>query len=160
MPIAPEAADLFNRIAGREIEAIEWEKQSLQTLSSSISDRMVLLACAIREELIAIRLDTLLLLTALLDRSGVVGSVIPRISHSDAHVRARALEVLENTGDVKINRSIIGYIEWLATLPLPPHGDGGPALKKEVMVAGSYCASHNKWVAACAEYACESTHAG
>ncbi|MBN1576526.1 MAG: HEAT repeat domain-containing protein [Chitinispirillaceae bacterium] len=157
--VSPESAAVLNRLAIREIESIEWERLSLQVLSSSGSGRMALLACAIREELIAIRLDTLLHLVALLDLSGVIGSVIPRINHTDLHVRARALEVLENTGDEKINRAIIACIEWLDTLPPLPQESNMPARNKEVLVAGTYCASHNQWVATCAEYACSSSPA-
>ncbi len=155
--ISAEAAAVLGISAIREIEAIEWERQSLQVLSLSGARRMALLSCAIREELIAIRLETLLNLIALLDSSGVIGSVIQRINHSDAHVRARALETIENTGDEKINRSIITVIEWLDTLPPLPAGKGVSAQKKEVMVAGTYCASHNEWVAICAGYACDSS---
>jgi hypothetical protein len=152
--ISDAASGEFAVMASREIDAIEWEKQSLETLSASGAGRMSLLACAIREELISIRLDTLCNLIALLDRTGTVATVLPRIRHSDAHVRARALEALENTGDAKINRAIISTIEWLDTLPPPKADANAPIRKKELMAAGSYCSSHNEWIATCAEYAC------
>jgi hypothetical protein len=152
--ISTDAFPVLQRVAQREIEAIEWEKKSLQVLSGSDSNSMVLLFYAIREELIAIRMDTLFQLISLLDTTGIVASVIPRINHNNAHVRARALEVLENTGDKKINRSIINTIEWLDTLHPDPKGDRVPTEKRETMVATTYSVSHNEWVATCAEYAC------
>ena len=155
--LSAEAFGLLSRVASRELEAIEWEKQSLQVMADSSSGRMALLSCAIREELVAVRIDTLVHLIVLLDRSGVISSVIQRIYHHDPHVRARALEVLENNGDVKINRLVIAVIEWMDRVaPLAGDVEVSPR-KKEVMVAGSYCVSHNEWVAACAEYACAKT---
>ncbi|MBN1308772.1 MAG: HEAT repeat domain-containing protein [Chitinispirillaceae bacterium] len=151
--VSTESAAALTRTAMREIEAIEGEKRPLQVLLSGGWGRTALLACAVREELIDIRLDTLLHCIALLDPSGVVGSVIQRINHTDAHVRARALEVLENTGDEKINRAVIACIEWLDTLPPMPEENNTPARNKATNVAETYRDSRNEWVAACAEYA-------
>lgn len=145
---------IFSKVASRELKAIEWEKKSLQLLTESRSDRMALLSFAIREELLSVRVDTLVHLIVLLDRSGVIAPVISRVYHSDPHVRARALEVLENNGEVKINRSVINTIEWLDETFHVTNDRGIPPRKEEVMVAGSYCVSHNEWVATCAEYAC------
>ena len=149
-----EVIRILQRVAQREIEAIEWEKKSLQVLSGSGSGRMALLFYAIREEVISIRLDNLFHIITLLDASGIVASAISSISHTDPHVRARGLEILENTGDEKINRMIIHTIEWLDTLQPHPEENGMLAQKKEEMVAATYSVSHNEWVAFCADYAC------
>lgn len=154
--ISPHARSVFNKIALREMDAIEWEKQSLEIMVRSKSEKLALLSFAIREELVALRLDTLLFIIALLDTSGVLFRVIPRIKHTDAHVRARAFEVLENTGDTKINHSLINLIEWFDTLPLPRDVKGTGIKENESLIAHTYYASHNQWVAACAEYVCES----
>jgi len=144
---------VLSRIATREAEAIEWEKQSIQQFSGSGSDRMALLSCAVREEVISLRLDNLISIASLLDGSGVIASVIPRLNHSDRHVRARAFEVFENTGDSKLNRSVIECIEWMNSLPALPKASTNAPNKKERVAAGTYCTSHNRWVAICAEYA-------
>ncbi len=154
IPLSERTLRMFSKVASWELKAIEWEKQSLQLLTASRSDRMALLSFAIREELLAARVDTLVHLIVLLDRSGVIAPVISRVYHSDPHVRARALEVLENNGEVKINRSVIGTIEWLDETFHVTNDRGKPPSKEDVMVAGSYCVSHNEWVATCAEYAC------
>ncbi len=152
--IGSEGVRVLKRIAWREVEAIEWEKKSLQVLSASRSGPMVLLFFAIREELIAIRIDTLLHIVALLDSSGVIDTIIPLVGHTDAHVRARALEVLENTGDEKMNRNVISLMEWLDTLQPHPCPHGLSVEKRERMIAATYGVSHNEWVATCAGYAC------
>ena len=147
------AVQVLGRIAAREAEAIEWEKQSIQLLTGSGSDKMSLLSCAVREEVVSIRLENIMTIAALNDTTGIIGSVVPRLHHSDRHVRARAFEILENSGDVKLNRTIINCIEWLDALPKIEHR-GFPAVgPKELAAAGSYCTSHNRWVAICAEYA-------
>ncbi|MBN1757692.1 MAG: HEAT repeat domain-containing protein [Chitinispirillaceae bacterium] len=148
---------LLAQVAERELKAVEWEKKSLQVLTESRSSRMALLSFAIREELISIRIDTLVHMVVLLDRTRVIGPVIPRIYHTDPHIRARALEVLENNGEVKINRLVIEAIEWMERTFHTTNDTGQPARKDEVMVAGSYCVSHNTWVSTCAEYACAET---
>lgn len=114
---------------------------------------MALLSCAVREEVISLRLDNLISIASLLDGTGVIASVIPRLNHSDRHVRARAFEVFENTGDSKLNRSVIECIEWMNTLPALPKASTNAPNKKERLAAGTYCTSHNRWVAICAEYA-------
>ena len=154
--ISPHARAVFSKITFREMEAIEWEKQSLEVLLRSRSEKLALLSFAIREELVSLRLDSLLFMVALSDSTGVIFSVLPRISHTDAHVRARAFEVLENTGDIKINQNIINLIEWFDALPLPEDVKGSEIRENESLIAHTYYASHNKWVATCAEYVCES----
>ena len=154
--ISSQTREVFSKIAVREMDAIEWEKQSLEILVRSKSEKLALLSFAIREELIALRLDTLLFMIALLDGSGVLFSVLPRIKHTDAHVRARAFEMLENIGDTKINRPLINMIEWFDTLPLPRDVKGAEIKENESLIAHTYYASHNKWVATCAAYVCES----
>lgn len=154
--ISRNCQTVLEHIAARESEAIEWEKQSVQLLAGAGSYRMALLACAVREEVVSLRLDNLLTISAHLDVTGVIKSVIPRLNHTDRHVRARAFEVFENTGDSKLNRFIIGCIEWADTLPrLPINGTTVESHKKERIAAGTYCTSHNRWVSICAEYACQ-----
>lgn len=151
------AASVLNRVAFRELEAIDRDRHAMQILSSSGSGRMALLFCAIREELVSIRIDTLLNIVALIDRSGVVASIIPFMNHPEPHVRARALEVLENSKDVRINRGIINICEWLDSLQLRLDGSHAAVKSREIRAAAPYCASHNDWVALCAEYACETS---
>ncbi len=64
-------------------------------------------------------------------------------------MRARALEVLENSKDVRINRGIINICEWLDSLQLSLDGSHADAKSGEIRVAATYCASHNEWVALC-----------
>jgi len=152
-----QAVSVLNRVALRELGAIDRERHAMQILSSSGSGRMALLACAVREEFVSIRIDTLLNIVALIDRSGVVASIIPFMNHPEPHVRARALEVLENSKDVRINRGIINICEWLDSLQLSLDGSHADAKSGEIRVAATYCASHNEWVALCAEYACDTS---
>lgn len=153
--VTPAITAVLQRCTSRENESIGWEKQSLQALMMSTSSRAALLSFAIREELIAIRIDNLLHIAALLDGKGVIAAVLPRLKHSDRHVRGRAAEVLENTGDIRINRMVLGLIDWLESFRTHSETTDTHLLAKEKAIAGTYCTSHNTWVALCAEYACE-----
>jgi hypothetical protein len=68
------------------------------------------------------------------------------------------LQFLKIQGDPRINRAAINVIEWLDTLPPPAGSTARSVQRKEIMIAGSYCASHNEWVGTCAEYACDAWH--
>lgn len=152
--ISHETERVFRSVLVSELESITEERQSLDILSKSGSDRVSLLSCAVREELVEVRLNNLLLMLARLDSSGAIQSVVPRLYHTDAHVRACALEVMENTGDVKINRSVIAIMEWLEKMTLLSGAVNGAVSERAAAVARRYTASRNSWVATCAEYAC------
>jgi hypothetical protein len=114
-----------------------------------------LLKNAIYEQLIETRLQCLVETAAILDRSGRIRKVAGRLNHENSHVRARALEVLDNVGNMKVNRLITGLMDvssadghiHVARLELksdpPQAGD----------VVGVCTRSEDLWVKKCAEYA-------
>jgi hypothetical protein len=70
-----------------------------------------LLRTAIYEVCILEKLRNLIYLAALCDRTGQVGSIMQRLYHPNRHVRARAFEVLDNVGNVKVNRWLISLLD-------------------------------------------------
>ncbi len=107
-----------------------------------------LLIHAYTEEHCRVRLDTLLSIAALFDESGEIAMTARRLFHPDRHIRARALEVLDNAGNGKINRLVIDSLEVIAN---------GVVEAEQTASACDPIAraarSDNAWVRRCAEYA-------
>lgn len=153
--LSTAAAEVVRRVITNEIAAIGSEKVWLQKLRGT---DVALLAYAVREEFIDVRLETILTLVALLDPSGGIHAVTPRINHTNAHVRARAFEVLENSGDVKSNRLVLRCIESLDTVVSGVQSEGAVPDRSSTNVSAiaevvaHYRGSPDAWVAACAAY--------
>jgi len=70
-----------------------------------------LVQCALRELHIDGRIETLIHIAALLDATRRIRKVSGRLYHENMHVRARALEVLDNVGNMRVNKWIIGLLD-------------------------------------------------
>jgi hypothetical protein len=82
-----------------EVKAIYSDWISLNTLDTRAELAGIkLLRMAIFEESINERLRNVVHISALLDKSGRIWAVVPRLYHSNRHVRAQAFELLDNVG--------------------------------------------------------------
>jgi len=70
-----------------------------------------LLRTAIYEVCILEKLRNLIYLAALCEEPDRSGSIMQRLYHPNRHVRARAFEVLDNVGNVKVNRWLISLLD-------------------------------------------------
>jgi len=119
------------------------------------SDAMRLLAWAIFEECIGIHMENLIHVAAILDKTGQVKKVMRRINHENKHVQARALEVLDNVGNLKVNRNIIKMVEKNEKLKSAKTIPGQVAAENEsiLSIINNHKVSPIKWVSECAQYA-------
>jgi HEAT repeat protein/ATP/ADP translocase len=110
-----------------------------------------LLSYAVLEEHIDLRVDTLVHIASLLDRSGNIRKIVPRLFHSNAHMRARALEVMDNTGDYKLNRRIMNVLEKRITFT--KRTDNSTTMNSSgLTTAKEFLDDPNEWVSQCARY--------
>ncbi|MBN1600611.1 MAG: hypothetical protein JW915_03330 [Chitinispirillaceae bacterium] len=139
--------------AEREMRDVIASMDKLVALLSLRGMGAELLRYAILEENIDIRINTLVLIASLVDMSGNIRKIVPRLFHTNAHMRARALEVLDNTGDYKLNRSIMNILDNRRSLSGRLE-EGGCADKesRNMELAKQYCNDSNEWVAQCAKY--------
>jgi CRP/FNR family cyclic AMP-dependent transcriptional regulator len=77
--------------------------------SASMTTR--LLGYAIHEECIRERLLCCIHCASLLDKSGQVRAIMGRLWHDNAHIRAGAFEVFDNTGALKIHTWILALLD-------------------------------------------------
>ncbi len=114
-----------------------------------------LLSNAIHEECITDHLNNLIFIAAVLDTSGRVKAVMRRLNHDNRHVRARALEVMDNTGNMKVNRLVIKLIE-MGDEKETEKGiiEQNVQIRNDVLtLVKKYAGNSNRWVSVCAEYA-------
>ncbi len=107
-----------------------------------------LLSFAILEENIDVRIDTLVHIASLLDRSANIRKILPRLFHTNAHMRARAMEVMDNTGDYKLNRRIISVLE--KRVACSKQDNSAAVNVSGVAIAKEFLDDPNEWVAQCA----------
>ncbi|MBD3344993.1 MAG: hypothetical protein GF401_08025 [Chitinivibrionales bacterium] len=114
-----------------------------------------LLEHAIFEECIHDRTRNLFYIAALLDETAQIKKVMHRLYHPNLHVRARALEVLDNSGDMRINKWLINLLETENTLIHYKEALDRYGLKPrtKTTVVGEYKKCPNVWVKECASYA-------
>ncbi len=146
---------IFQTISREELVAIyhDWlAVAALRTVPST--DPIKLLGFVIQEECISVRLDSLIYMAAMLDTSGQVRKIMHRLFHSDKRVRARAVEVLDNSGDFKTNRMVITLLE--TTDPdahaKRAHEEFGLQERTLDSVFADYSENGNQWVRHCAQY--------
>jgi HEAT repeat protein len=94
--------------AESEYLSLQEAKKMHAALKKAVShETITLLADAVREEYMDIHRQNLEMLAALLDSSGEVKKTIRCLASTHKHVRARALEVLDNVGNARINKWVI-----------------------------------------------------
>ncbi len=147
---------LLRKLAQEEVKEIyrDWASVSQLDAKSSLPG-ISLLRAAVVEERIQDRLRSVVAASAFLDPSGQVGLAALRLDHDNRHVRARALEVLDNTGDQKINRHILRLLDTndpaahareaasgFHIAPIPLHA-----------AISAYASDPSEWIRECASYA-------
>jgi HEAT repeat protein len=116
-----------------------------------------LLRTAIYEVCIMEKLRNLVLMAALCDRTGQIGAIMQRLYHPNRHIRARAFEVLDNVGNVKVNRWLISLLD---TDDAVTHGREATIsfklrAKPLIDAVSGYVANSGEWLHTCALYAAQ-----
>jgi AAA family ATP:ADP antiporter len=148
----PETKSLLRTFVEEETGEVEQDRESLVILEPFTAHKGVeLLTHAIREESVTLRLETMMYAVSILDESKAIRAIIPRLFHADPHVRARAFEVLDNTGDVELNRKVMKTLD-ATTLDVTAHttGTATPVTDAVVKTVVGYIANVNTWISRCA----------
>ena len=159
LTVDKEFDGLLRDLAIEEIRGVYAEWMSAHTLDSKTElSGVKLLRTALVEECIEERLQNAVYIAALLDKSGQVRAVVPRLRHPDRHVRARALEILDNAGDAKVNRSILRLLD---TGDAAIHGREAALChkirsKSLMEVVADHIDNHHAWLRQCALFAASS----
>ena len=103
------------------------------------------------------KLRNLVLMAALCDRTGQIGAIMQRLYHPNRHIRARAFEVLDNVGNVKVNRWLISLLD---TDDAVTHGREATIsfklrAKPLIDAVSGYVANSGEWLHTCALYAAQ-----
>ena len=147
---------LFRKVADEEYRALERNYKFVSELLSCPVGGVELLCHALMEEMVDLRLDTLVFIASASDHSSRIRKIIPRLFHTDKHMRARAFEVMDNTGDLKINRTIMRLIEQKEH---PVAVRNSTFSKDEVFrILEKLFKSENEWVKWCAVYSASCIH--
>ena len=103
---------LLETLAHAEAASIYSDWLSLCILDTKASLKAVsFFRTAIYESCILEKTSNLICIAALLDETGQIGSIMHRLRHPNRHVRARAFEVLDNAGNIHINRWLISLLD-------------------------------------------------
>ena len=151
-----EHDDMLREMALAEIKAIYSDWISLNTLDTRAELAGIkLLRMAIVEESVNERLRNVVYISSLLDKSGRIWAVVPRLYHSNRHVRAQAFELLDNAGDIRINRWLLRLLD---TNDVATHSKEGALSfkirsKSLMAVVSEYINGHHDWLRECASYA-------
>jgi HEAT repeat protein len=155
--LSREQGSVVRRVVCEEVNEVELDRRALDLL------RMVrhiqgieLLRCAIREESVERRLETVVNAIAMFDPEGSIRKVMARLFHTDSHIRARAIEVLDSAGDVQLNRLVIRIIDSQEKAGEPAmKGNLSAELRGELLriLARYRDNTANAWVKRCAENA-------
>ncbi len=159
--LSKEQEDAILTLANQEAQRIDKRSMAVHCLTSqSDSESIHLLAEVISEEHITTHIDTIMCCAILLDTSGQVKSIVRRLRHENQHTRAQALEVLDNTGNTKVNRLITAFYEHSQQQRSPlqlKSKTNGQSLSISSIIE-EYCNDQNQWVRECALFAKSSIH--
>jgi len=153
--LSKEDEQVLRAIADQEIRAIEQERSRALLLEPWKNlDCIRLLSYAVEEEAVDERLSILIHIASLLDPAGRIRVVINRLHHANTHIRARAFEVLDNTGDIRLNRAIISFLDKKKAVQMVN------AEKADLYSAITDLNGHcNGWISLCASYAASMLYA-
>lgn len=149
--------ELLEDVAHREVASIYADWLCLSVLDTKASlPEVELLRTAVYETCVMEKTRNVIYLTALADRSGQVGSIIPRLTHPNRHIRARAFEVLDNVGMVRINRLLIGLLDSDDAATHGREAMIGHKLRAKPLMdtVSDYLFGRQEWLAICALSAC------
>lgn len=136
----------IQKLLEREFSEMIVSEKLYTTISQLKSPAGELLATAVEEELLALHRSTATALASMLDRKGEIRQVAHRLNHSDVNIRSRALEVLDNVGDRKLNHRLIHHL----TLPK----SNAEASSADLFIAIEELEGcSNRWLKECAHFA-------
>jgi hypothetical protein len=157
--------EALKAIAKREVVSIHDDLQSVKALRHvpGRSAAVTLFMDVIKEECIDEKVNLLLNIASLLDDSEQIRRVTHRIQNPNRHIRARALEVLDNTGYAKVNKEIIRILEddakpgpHVSTLLSKLPSVGKSSLHRTMyslpVILRRYKECPNEWLRKCAAY--------
>jgi hypothetical protein len=146
----------LKQLALEEIKEIYRDWAALATLDKQPAlPGISLLRTAVFEERIGDRLKNVVAVSSLLDESGHIALAARQLRHANNHIRAQALEVLDNTGDIKINRWVLKLLD--ANSPAPHVKEAASSFKIEprplLETIAGYASDPCEWIRQCARYA-------
>ncbi|MBN2035165.1 MAG: HEAT repeat domain-containing protein [Chitinispirillaceae bacterium] len=150
-----ELGRAVRRVVAHEIDE---SARDITALASLEPFRMLhgidLLCYVILEESVALRNETMAFALSLFEPGGAIRAVAARLFHHDPHVRARAFEVLDTTGDLSLNRSVMRALERAAA-PSAARSSGDAPARPETCIDAirPYCSHVNTWITRCAVFA-------
>ncbi len=156
LKITRELENNFIAIAHEEEDFINLKKIEIDTLNNTkTSDAVQLLANAILEEYVELHIKNLMYMAIILDKSGQLKQVIRRIKHENKHIRAGALEVLDNSGNSKINRILLRLVDPddESSKKLIPTTNHSSNKQDTSSIITKYSNDSNIWIQQCALYA-------
>lgn len=139
----------LQNIASEEIELLKCSLDVFDKVSRYQGTE--LFCCALMEEYIENDLETLTLIASLSDTSGMLKNCILQLSSNDEYVRANALEMMGNTGIVRLNRAVIKMIEQKENL-LQKVNHTLELKTEQYLVLEQFTNDENRWVAECANF--------
>lgn len=154
--VGKEYDEVLADVAHLEACSVYSDWLSLCVLDTKGTVREVgLLRTAIYEVCILEKLRNMIYLAALCDKSGQIGTIMQRLNHPNRHVRARAFEVLDNVGNVKVNRWLISLLD---TDDAVMHGREATIgfkqrAKSLIDAVSEHVSGPNEWLRVCALYA-------
>jgi hypothetical protein len=148
-----ETKNALRALVRSELEGIARDEHSLELLLPHASvPGVALLRYAVAEERVAVGMETMACACAMLDASDSIRPVVPRLFHHDSHVRGRAFEVLDNAGDIGLNREVIRVFDR-RRFPhdTPKSGRPDPAAEAGLKgLIGRYVGDVDAWLRKCA----------
>jgi hypothetical protein len=147
---------LLRRLALEEVKEIYRDWASVSQLDAKGTLPGVrLLRTAIIEERIQDRIQSVVAASAFIDSSGQVGLAAHRLDHENRHVRARALEVLDNAGDLKINRHILRLLDTNDPAVHVREAAAAFRITPVPLIASvsAYASDPSEWIRECTAYA-------
>lgn len=148
--------DQLEIVARAEVCSAYSDWISVGTLDTKVALKEVaLLRTAVCESCIREKTGNIVLLAALLDNTGQIGAIMQRLRHANRHVRARAFEVLDNAGNIHVNRWLIGLLDSEDAVK---HCHDATLVFKQrsktlVETVAEYADGPDEWLRICAGYA-------
>lgn len=139
-------------VAQQEREEIFSAWQAIHVMRNTVDSATELLKCAVKEICIQRKIFTLQFIAAILDTTGQISTILHRLQHDNKHVRARALEVLDNTGNTKVNRWLLELLDTSEPRQVLRIAQSVPCLGFTTIssVVNHYSKQPNEWVRICA----------
>jgi HEAT repeat protein len=151
--------DALESVADSEAASVysDWLSLCILDTKSALKE-VALLRTAVYESCILEKTRNLISIAALLDKTGQIGSIIQRLRHQNRHVRARAFEVLDNVGNIRVNRMLISLLD---SDDAGKHGrDATVSFKQRSKplfeTVSAYLSSNSEWLRTCVLYAGQS----